>query len=261
MNWITFVFGFFFGTIVGSFLNVCIHRLPQEASIILPSSHCPHCKTPIRFYDNIPLISFALLRGKCRACQTPISWRYPLVEFIMGIFSLILLWQYGISTIYLIYFAFFASLTLVSFIDLPHRIIPDVISLPGIFIGLAISFLHPRLSFTDSLIGVLLGGGSLYLVASVYHIVTKREGMGGGDIKLLAMIGAFIGCKGVLFTILCSSLIGSIVGVTLMLISSKADSKYAVPFGPFLSLGAIIYVFVGEALINWYVGFLRVAAL
>ena len=260
MNVIALLFGFIFGTIVGSFLNVCIHRLPQESSIILPSSHCPHCKTPIRFYDNIPLISFALLRGKCRACHAPISWRYPLVEFLMGLFSLILLWKYGISVLYLIYFAFFASLTLVSFIDLPHRIIPDVISLPGILVGLVISLLHPQLFFKDSLIGVLLGGGSLYLVASVYHVVTKREGMGGGDIKLLAMIGAFIGWKGVLFTILCSSLIGSIVGVMLMLISSKADSKYAVPFGPFLSLGAIIYVLIGEALINWYVGFLQAVA-
>jgi leader peptidase (prepilin peptidase)/N-methyltransferase len=260
VNVITLLFGFIFGTIVGSFLNVCIHRLPQESSIIVPSSHCPHCKTPIRFYDNIPLISFVLLRGKCRACHAPISWRYPLVEFLMGTFSIILLLKYGISTLYMIYVSFFASLTLVSFIDLPHRIIPDVISLPGILVGLAISLLHPQLFFKDSLIGVLVGGGSLYLVASVYHVVTKREGMGGGDVKLLAMIGAFIGWKGVLFTILCSSLIGSIVGVTLMFITSKADSKYAVPFGPFLSLGAIIYVLVGEALINWYVGFLRTAA-
>jgi leader peptidase (prepilin peptidase)/N-methyltransferase len=260
MNVITFLFGFIFGTIVGSFLNVCIHRLPHESSIILPSSHCPHCETPIRFYDNIPLISFALLRGKCRACHAPISWRYPLVELLMGIFSVILLWKFGISALYLIYFSFFASLTLVSFIDLPHRIIPDEISLPGILVGLAISLLHPQLSFKDSLIGVLVGGGSLSLVASVYYVVTKREGMGIGDVKLLAMIGAFIGWKGVLFTILSSSLIGSIVGVTLMLITAKADSKYAVPFGPFLSLGAIIYVLVGEALINWYVGFLRAAA-
>jgi leader peptidase (prepilin peptidase)/N-methyltransferase len=177
----------------------------------------------------------------------------------MGLFSLILLLRYGISTLYVIYLAFFASLMLVSFIDLPHRIIPDVISLPGIVIGLVISLLHPQMSIKDSLIGVLLGGGSLYVVASVYHMVTKREGMGGGDVKLLAMIGAFIGWKGVLFTILCSSFIGSVVGVTLMLWSS-ADSKYAVPFGPFLSLGAIIYVLWGEALITWYLGFLRAAA-
>jgi leader peptidase (prepilin peptidase)/N-methyltransferase len=259
MSWITLFFSFVFGTIVGSFLNVCIHRIPHGKSIIAPSSHCPRCKTPIRFYDNIPLVSFIILKGKCRKCHAPISLRYPVVEFLMGLFSLILLLRFGISTLYLIYLAFFASLTLVSFIDLSLRIIPDVISLPGIVIGLAISLLHPQLSIKDSLIGVLLGGGSLYAVASVYHIITKREGMGGGDVKLLAMIGAFIGWKGVLFTILCSSFIGTVVGVTLMLVSS-ADSKYAVPFGPFLSLGAIIYILWGELLIAWYLGFLRAAA-
>lgn len=257
MEWITLFFSFVFGTIVGSFLNVCIHRLPQGQSIIIPSSHCPHCKTPIPFYDNIPLVSFILLRGKCRACHAPISFRYPLVEFLMGLFSVILLLRYGIASLYLVYLAFFASLTLVSFIDLSHRIIPDVISLPGILVGLLLSLLHPQMSIKASFIGVVLGGGSLYAVASLYHVVTKREGMGGGDIKLLAMIGAFIGWKGVLFTILCSSFIGSIVGVTLMLISAQANSKYAVPFGPFLSLGGVIYVLWGETLINWYVGFLR----
>jgi leader peptidase (prepilin peptidase)/N-methyltransferase len=260
MSWITLFFGFAFGTIVGSFLNVCIHRIPQEESIVIPSSHCPSCKTPIRFYDNIPLVSFILLRGRCRACQAPISWRYPLVEFLMGLFSVVLLLRYGISPLYLIYFALFAALTLVSFIDLSHRIIPDVISLPGIIVGVLVSLLHPHLSVINSLIGVLVGGGSLYVVASVYHLVTKREGMGGGDVKLLAMIGAFVGWKGVLFTILCSSFIGSAVGVILMLISSEADSKYAVPFGPFLSLGAVIYIVWGEFLITWYMGFLRGAA-
>jgi leader peptidase (prepilin peptidase)/N-methyltransferase len=262
MSWLTLFFGFVFGTIIGSFLNVCIHRIPQGKSIVSPPSHCPRCKTPIRFYDNIPLLSFLILQGRCRKCRAPISWRYPLVEFLMGLFSLILLLRFGISTLYLIYLAFFASLTLVSFIDLSHRIIPDVISLPGIAIGVVVSWLHPQMSVLNSLIGVLAGGGFLYLVAAVYQLVTKREGMGGGDVKLLAMIGAFIGWKGafiggwegvlvgVLFIILCSSLIGSIVGVALMLISS-ADSKYAVPFGPFLSLGAIIYVLWGEALIAW----------
>jgi leader peptidase (prepilin peptidase)/N-methyltransferase len=260
MNWVVLFFGFVFGTIVGSFLNVCIHRIPQEKSIVMPSSHCPRCKSPIRFYDNIPLVSFIVLRGRCRSCQAPISFRYPLVEFLTGLFSVIFLVRYGISPLYLIYFAFFASLLLISFIDLSHRIIPDVISLPGILIGLVISLFHPQLSIKNAFIGVLIGGGSLYLVASVYHVITKREGMGGGDVKLLAMIGAFIGWKGVLFTILCSSFIGSVVGVILMLISAEADSKYAVPFGPFLSLGAIIYVLWGDVLINWYVGLLRAAA-
>jgi leader peptidase (prepilin peptidase)/N-methyltransferase len=259
MNWITLVFGFVLGTVIGSFLNVCIHRIPQGKSIATPSSHCPHCKTPIRFYDNIPLVSFIWLRARCRACHAPISFQYPLVEFLMGLFSVMLLVRYGISTLCLIYFSLFASLTLISFIDLSHRIIPDVISLPGILIGLIISLLHPQLSIKNALIGALLGGGALYIVASLYQIVTKREGMGGGDVKLLAMIGAFIGWKGVLFTILCSSFVGSIVGVMLMLFS-LADSKYAVPFGPFLSLGAVIYVLWGQGLINWYVGVLLRAA-
>ncbi len=257
MNVMVLFVGFVFGTIVGSFLNVCIHRLPREESIVCPSSHCPQCGTPIHFYDNIPLLSFILLRGRCRACKTSISFRYPLVEFLTGVSSLILLLCYGISLLYLIYFAFFSSLTVVSFVDLSHKIIPDMISLPGIGVGLVISWLHPQMSFMDSIIGVLLGGGTLYLVASGYHLITKREGMGGGDIKLLAMIGAFIGWKGVLFTILSSSFLGAVVGVTLILLSSKADSKYAVPFGPFLSLGAIIYIFWGGVLINWYCGFLQ----
>jgi leader peptidase (prepilin peptidase)/N-methyltransferase len=259
VNWITLFFGFLFGAVIGSFLNVCIYRIPQGKSIIVPSSYCPRCKTPIHFYDNIPIVSFIILKGRCRACQTAISLRYPFVEFLMGLFSIMLLVRYGISALYLIYLTLFASLTLVSFIDLPHRIIPDVISVPGIFIGLAISLLHPQMSIKDSLIGVLVGGGTLYIVASVYHMVAKREGMGGGDIKLMAMIGAFIGWKGVLFTILCSSFIGSVVGVVLIL-SSSADSKYAVPFGPFLSLGAVIYVLWGEALITWYTVVLRRAA-
>jgi leader peptidase (prepilin peptidase)/N-methyltransferase len=260
MSWITLLFSFVLGTIIGSFLNVCIYRIPQGKSIVTPSSHCPRCKTPIRFYDNIPLVSFLILRGRCRKCHNPVSLRYPVVEFLMGLFSLILLLRYGISALYVIYFVFFSALTLISFIDLSHRIIPDVISLPGIVIGVIISWLHPQMSIIKSLIGLLVGGGSLYLVAVVYELVTKKEGMGGGDVKLLAMIGAFIGWKGVLFTILCSSLIGSIVGVTMMLITS-ADGKYAVPFGPFLSLGAILYVLWGEALIAWYLAFLRAAAM
>ena len=256
MHWIILFFGFVLGTVMGSFLNVCIHRIPQGKSIVTPSSHCPHCKKPIRFYDNIPLVSFIWLRGRCRVCNAPISLRYPLVELLMGLFSSILLLRYGVSALYFIYFILFGSLTLISFIDLTHRIIPDVISLPGIIIGVAISFLHPQLSFTNALIGVLVGGGSLYVVATLYQLITKREGMGGGDVKLLAMIGAFIGWKGVLFTILCSSFIGSMVGVAMMFIS-KADSKYAVPFGPFLSLGAMIYVLLGDPLISWYIAILQ----
>lgn len=256
MSWVLLVFGFVFGTVIGSFLNVCIYRIPQGRSIITPASHCPHCDTPIRFYDNIPLASFIILQGRCRSCGAPISLRYFLVELLMGVFSLILLWRFGLSTLYLIYLIFFASLTLISFIDLYHRIIPDVVSLPGIVFGLSISLLHPAFSLKDSFIGTILGGGSLYAVAIAYQFVAKREGMGFGDVKLLAMIGAFIGWKGVLFTILCSSFFGTLVGLSLMIVLRK-DSKYAVPFGPFLSLGSIIYVLWGEGLISWYLRFLK----
>jgi len=257
MNAVIPILGFIFGAVIGSFLNVCIHRLPREESIVSPSSRCPVCGTPIRSHDNIPLLSYVLLRGKCRTCKASIAWRYPLVEFLSGLFSVLLLLRYGISSLYFIYFALFASLIVISFIDLAHRIIPDEISLPGIVVGVVVSWLQPQLALKESLIGVLLGGGSLYLIATMYHLVTKREGMGGGDIKLLAMIGAFIGWKGVLFTILCSSFIGALVGSIVILATSGTDGKYAVPFGPFLSLGGIAYVFVGDMSITWYIGFLR----
>jgi len=240
-----------FGAIVGSFLNVCIIRLPKEESIITPGSHCPHCKTPIKFYDNIPLVSYLLLKGKCRQCRGSISFQYPLVEGITTLSSLLLIMKFGPSLSYLIYFAFVAALIVITVIDLYHQIIPDVISLPGIGVGLLASLIIPQVTFLNSLIGILLGGGSLFLVATVYQWLFKREGMGGGDVKLLAMIGGFLGWKAVILTILLSSLIGSITGIIIM-VSKGKDFKYAIPFGPFLSLGAVIALFYGPSLINWY---------
>jgi len=240
-----------FGAIVGSFLNVCISRLPKEESILWPGSHCPHCKTPIRFYDNIPLISYLLLRGKCRQCHRSISLQYPLVEGITALSSLVLIMKFGPSLTYLIYFAFVAALIVITVIDLYHQIIPDVISLPGIGVGLLASLIVSHINFSNSLLGILGGGGSLFLIATGYQWLFKREGMGGGDVKLLAMIGAFLGWKAVIVTILLGSLIGSITGIILMITKGK-DFKYAIPFGPFLSLGAVIALFYGESLINWY---------
>lgn len=242
---------FIFGALIGSFLNVCILRLPREESIITPSSHCPNCKTPIKFYDNIPLISFVQLRGKCRHCKQPISIQYPLVEGITALSSLLLFMRYGPSLSYLFYFAFVAALIVITAIDLYHQIIPDVISLPGIGVGLIASLILPQITFFNSLIGVLLGGGSLFIVGTLYQWFFKREGMGGGDVKLLAMIGAFLGWKAVILTILLSSLIGSITGIFIMVLKGK-DFKYAIPFGPFLSLGAFISLFYGEEIIRWY---------
>ena len=240
-----------FGSMIGSFLNVCICRLPKEESIVFPGSHCPQCQKPIRYYDNIPLLSYLLLGRKCRHCGAPISIQYPLVEGITGLSSLLLFIHFGPSWSYLIYFAFVAALIAITVIDLYHQIIPDMISLPGIGVGLLASLVLPQITFLNSLFGVLLGGGSLFLVATVYQWLFKREGMGGGDVKLLAMIGAFLGWKAVILTILLSSLIGSVTGVVLMLIKGK-DFKYAIPFGPFLSLGAILSLFYGERVIHWY---------
>ena len=240
-----------FGAIVGSFLNVCICRIPKGESIIFPGSHCPHCQRSIPFYDNIPLVSYLLLRGKCRYCQGPISSQYPLVEGVTALSSFLLFSRFGISWSYLFYFLFLASLIVITVIDLFHQIIPDVISLPGIGVGLIASFILPQLTFLNSLIGVLLGGGSLFLVATFYQWLFKREGMGGGDVKLLAMIGAFLGWKAVILTILLSSLIGSIIGIIVMMVKGK-DLKYAIPFGPFLSLGAAVSLFYGEAIITLY---------
>ena len=245
------VFAVIFGAMIGSFLNVCICRLPREESIVFPSSHCPRCQQPIRFYDNIPIISYLLLGRRCRHCAAPISIQYPLVEGITALSSLLLFIQFGPSWSYLFYFAFVAALTAITVIDLYHQIIPDVISLPGIGVGLIASLILPQITFLNSILGILLGGGSLFLVATVYHWLFKREGMGGGDIKLLAMIGAFLGWKAVILTILLSSLIGSITGIAVMLLKGK-DFKYAIPFGPFLSLGAVISLFYGERIIHWY---------
>jgi leader peptidase (prepilin peptidase)/N-methyltransferase len=240
-----------FGAIVGSFLNVCIYRIPRGESIIFPGSHCPQCQRPIPFYDNIPLVSCLLLRARCRYCQGPISLQYPLVEGVTALGSFLLFSRFGISWSYLFYFAFIASLIVITVIDLYHQIIPDVISLPGIGVGLIASFVLPELTFLNSLIGLLLGGGSLFLVATFYHWLFKREGMGGGDVKLLAMIGAFLGWKAVILTILLGSLVGSLIGVIVMVIKGK-DLKYAIPFGPFLSLGAVISLFYGGNIISWY---------
>ena len=236
---------------MGSFLNVCIHRVPRGESIVAPGSHCPHCKSPIKFYDNIPLISYLLLGGRCRNCRGTISIQYPFVEGVTALSSFLLFLRFGLSWSYFFYFAFVASLIVITVIDLFHQIIPDVISLPGIGVGLLASLIIPDLPFLNSLIGMLLGGGSLFVVATLYQWLFKREGMGGGDVKLLAMIGAFLGWKAVILTILLSSLIGSITGIIVMVAKGK-DFKYAIPFGPFLSLGAVISLFYGEKIITWY---------
>ena len=239
------------GMCVGSFLNVCIYRLPKGNSIVKPPSSCPVCGLSIKWYDNIPILSYVLLRGRCRGCKTVISIRYPIVELLTGLFAWITWMQFGFSVSTPIYFFFVAALLVITFIDIDHRIIPDIITLPGIPIGFAVSFALPSLDWLSSLLGILSGGGILLTIAWCYQLITGKDGMGGGDIKLLAMMGAFLGWKGVLFTIMASSLVGTLVGVIMMLRAGKG-MKMALPYGPFLAIGAILYLFLGPQIIHWY---------
>jgi leader peptidase (prepilin peptidase)/N-methyltransferase len=250
------VFVFLFGTAVGSFLNVCIYRLPGSLSIIRPRSMCPSCKTQIAFYDNIPILSYLWLRGRCRRCGATISLRYPVVETTAGLFAVALFNRHGVAPEGFILYAFVAALLVVTFIDLDHQIIPDVITYPGIMVGFLSSFVVDHITYKESLMGILLGGGSLFLVASVYYLLTRKEGMGGGDIKLLAMVGAFLGWKAVIFTIFVGSAIGTVVGVAVAL-RTHGGRKMAVPFGPFLSLGALLFLFCGQQIIGWYTALMR----
>ncbi len=247
-----FVFVFVFGAAIGSFLNVCIFRLPKNNSIIKPPSQCPNCHHPIRFYDNIPLISYLFLKGKCRDCGEKISWRYPLVEFVTAILALSLFAKFYISLDFLVFFFFAAVLVVITFIDLDHQIIPDILTLPGIPIFFLLAVFVVGVPWMDAAIGLFIGGGILLAIAFGYELITKREGMGGGDIKLLAMIGGFLGWKSLIFILLFSSLLGAIVGIAAMIIQ-KQDMKYAVPFGPFLSAAAVAYIFLGDAFMQFLI--------
>lgn len=247
-------FVFIFGLLIGSFLNVCICRMPHDESVISPPSHCQNCAHQIRWYENIPLLSYLFLRGRCHGCGAHISLQYPLVELINAILTLCLFLRFGPTLTFAALLLFSSSLVVITFIDIEHQIIPDEISLSGIVIGFLLSFFIKEPGWLGSLLGILLGGGSLLLVAYGYQLLTGKEGMGGGDIKLLAMMGAFLGWKSVLFIIFASSLIGSIVGVSIMLLQKK-DSKLAIPFGPYLASAALLYIFYGQPLIRWYFNF------
>lgn len=244
-NHLLSIFAVIVGAALGSFLNVCIYRIAAGKSIVFPSSFCPNCGHPIRLYDNIPVISYLILRGRCRDCSEKISLRYPVVELITALLALLLFREYGLSLQFLSAFLFTCALIIIAFIDIEHRIIPDVITLPGIVLFFVLAVFLMDVPFLDSIFGILIGGGCLYLIAVVYQLIRKRDGMGGGDIKLLAMIGAFWGWKSLLFVLLVSSLLGAIVGVSVMIYKGK-DMKYAVPFGPFLSTAAVAYIFFGE---------------
>ena len=256
MDTIFSIFSFLFGAVVGSFLNVVILRLPDpNQSIAFPASHCPRCATPLHWYENIPIASYLILRGQCRTCREKISMQYPLVELGMGLLSLTLFHQFGPSMSYLVYFVFVAALLAIIVIDIYHQIIPDLISLPGIILGFIASFFIPEVTWQQSALGILLGGGVLYAIALIYYLLTKRDGMGGGDIKLLAMIGAFLGWQSLLFVVFFSSLTGSIIGIAAMF-RQKKGGRTRIPFGPFLATSAMAWLFFKPQILNlwaWYI--------
>jgi leader peptidase (prepilin peptidase)/N-methyltransferase len=266
-------FSLVFGLVIGSFLNVVILRLPLGESITVPRSRCPKCKSVIRWYDNIPVLSYLLLKGRCRHCKTRISARYPLIEAICGIVSVLLYLKLGLSLEWGIYLGFSAALIALGFIDLDHRILPDPITLNGIWIGILINVLlaqpsplvsrifrsagvevtNPRvIALVASVLGAIVGGGLLWAVAEAYLRLRGIEGMGFGDVKMMAMVGAFLGAPLALLTIMLGSLLGSIIGLVFIRFTKK-HRDYELPFGTFLSFAGIIAVLYGEDMVAWYI--------
>jgi len=244
------VFGF--GLIWGSFFNVCIWRMPREESIVRGRSHCPHCSATIPWFHNVPVLAYLWLLGKCHQCRAKISPEYPLVELASGALFVLSYLRFGFTPMGFSAALLSSMLLVLSVIDLHHKIIPDEISLSGIAIGFFLCFWTQHITWIDSLIGILIGGGIFYAIAAGYEKITGREGLGGGDIKLLGMIGAWLGYESVPLVILISSVLGSVVGITLMIIQRKS-AKTEIPFGPFLSLATLIDLYFGP-FIRGFVG-------
>lgn len=272
------VFVFAFGLIIGSFLNVCIVRIPDHKSIVKPASACPKCGAPIRAYDNIPVVSYLLLGGKCRGCKTRISAIYPLVELLTALLLYACYWKFGLTVEGLKWAIFSALMIVLVFTDLRERILPDVVNYTGFALGLLLSLFTvpsdgtarwiaghifdfpppaPVLSLADAILGAAVGSGVLWLVSEAYFRLRGREGMGMGDVKMMLMAGAFLGVKQTLLTILAGSLLGSFLGLAFILIRRKG-SDYELPFGTFLGLAALLAVFFGEPVVNWYLKLLMV---
>ncbi|MCF8002357.1 MAG: prepilin peptidase [Halanaerobiales bacterium] len=236
------------GLIVGSFLNVVIYRLPLKKSIIFPSSHCPYCKKKLKYYDLIPVFSYVFTKGKCRYCGEKISIQYPIVELLTGLLFLLTFLKYGLTSEFIILVLLITSLIAVSFIDIKYQIIPNEITFLFIPLGLIFSLIFNHISFINSLLGLIIPAGILLLIALTY-----KKGMGIGDVKLIGMIGVFIGWKYALISIFIGALFGSIYGIYMMLID-KMTRKTRIPFGPFISLGAVLMILYGDIIINWYLG-------
>lgn len=256
MEILTIFIVFIFGLVVGSFLNVVIYRLPREKSIVYPPSSCLKCGHKIKWYENIPIISYIFLKGKCSSCKTKISLRYPFVEFLTGLFTIFAYLKFGLSIDLIFSLILLYLLIAVIFIDIDFKIIPDEINLIGFISGIIYSFFRQDFSIIDALIGAFVGAGFLYLIYFLYLKFRKVEGLGLGDVKLLAFLGSYLGWFGSLFTIFVGSFFGAVVGISLAYMQKAEDkSRYEIPFGPFLSVAAIIYLFFGEYIKKFYFGY------
>jgi leader peptidase (prepilin peptidase)/N-methyltransferase len=247
-----------FGLAVGSFLNVCIYRIPRNQSLAFPPSRCPQCGTRLRWVDNIPVVSWLALRGRCRQCGATISKQYPIVEILTAILFMVVVFLTPPGWLLVSRLLFTAILIVLFAIDLELQILPNAITLPAIAVGFAFSFVVPP-GPMPALLGILLGAGLLYAIAAGYYLLRKEEGLGMGDVKMLAMIGAFLGWRAVLLTLVLSSFAGALVGVTIMALR-REGLRYALPFGTFLALGAFVSMLAGDAILDWYLQFYRVPA-
>jgi leader peptidase (prepilin peptidase)/N-methyltransferase len=238
------------GAAVGSFLNVCIYRLPLSKSVVSPPSACPNCNRTLVWYENIPIVSYLVLRGRCRTCHTAIGRQYPIVEVLTAIMFGAAWWFYGPSVLLVSRLIFGCALIVLFAIDLEHHLLPNAITLPGIVAGFILSFFTEP-GWVSSLVGILVGGGLLYAIAEAYYRVRHEEGLGMGDVKMLAMVGAFIGWQLTFLTLMMASVAGSVIGIGLIA-TKRGGMKYALPFGTFLALGAAAAATVGPAILHWY---------
>ena len=244
-----------FGAVIGSFLNVCIYRIPLGRSVVFPGSACGACGRGLAWFENIPVLSYVVLGGRCRSCRASISLRYPLIEALTAAMFAAAWWYYGPGLPFASRLVFGCLLVVLFAIDLEHHLLPNVLTLPGIAAGFIFSWFGEP-GWQASLIGIVVGGGVLYLIAEAYYRLRHEEGLGMGDVKMLAMIGAFVGWKLTLVTLMMASLSGSLVGVVLIA-SKRGGMKYALPFGTFLAMGAVLADTVGSGVLAWYLGFLQ----
>lgn len=242
----------FLSALLGSFYNVCIHRIGKGESIVFPSSHCPRCKHPLSPIDLVPLFSYIFLLGRCRYCKGYISIRYPVVEAITILSGILLYHKYGITWQFVSYFSFIGILIIISFIDIQHQIIPNQLVIICLILGVLLSLTNITIHYRDAILGLIVGSGSLLLISMTVLLIIGKEGMGGGDVKLLGVIGLFLGWKLTLLTLLLSIYLGGIFSILLLLLKIKRRGEY-IPFGPFISLAGVISLLWGNDIIQWYV--------